>query len=78
MRVLGFAGLVLALAIVAYLVVSYVQEGTNVQEALRNISGTPATTGAVDPTKRGLQQRLAPILEQERQRVQETNKAAGQ
>jgi hypothetical protein len=78
MRVLGIAGLVLALAIVGYLVVSYLQEGTNVQEALRNISGTPATTGPVDPTKRGLDQHLAPILDQERQRVQETNKAADQ
>ncbi len=76
MRILGMAGLVLALAIVGYLVVSYLNQGTNVQEALRNAPGTPSTAGPVDPTKRGLEQRLAPILNQERQRVEETNKAA--
>jgi hypothetical protein len=32
----------------------------------------------VDVTKRGLEQRLAPTLDQERQRVQDTNKAASQ
>ncbi len=78
MRILGIAGLVLALAIVGYLVLSYLQEGANVQDALRSIPGTPSTAGPVDPTKRGLEQRLAPILDQERQRVQETNKAADQ
>ena len=78
MRILGIAGLVLALAIVGYLVVSYMREGARVQDTLRVLPGGPSASGPVDPTKRGLEQRLAPILDQERQRVQETNKAADQ
>jgi hypothetical protein len=78
MRVLGLAGLVLALAIVGYLVVSYVQQGGKVQESLQAIPGAPTASGPVDPTKRGLEKRLAPVLDQERQRVQETDRTADQ
>ena len=81
MKILGIAGLVLALAIVGYLVVSHLQEGTKIQETLRTPPGASGASGAaqpVDVTKRGLEQRLAPILDQERQRVQDTNKAASQ
>ncbi|MBI4840788.1 MAG: hypothetical protein HY803_06905 [candidate division NC10 bacterium] len=81
MRILGIAGLVLALALVGYLVVSYLQEGTKIQETLQTVPGSPGTGQAgqpVDLTKRGLDQRLAPVLDQERQRVQDANKAAGQ
>jgi len=78
MKILGIAGLVLALAILGYLVVTYFQEGSKVQETLRAVPGAPTASGPVDPTKRGLDQRLAPILDRERQRVQETNKAADQ
>lgn len=81
MRILGIAGLVLALAIVGYLVVSYLHEGTQIQETLQAVPGAPAASQPgqpVDVTKRGLEQRLAPVLDQERQRVQETNRAAGQ
>jgi hypothetical protein len=81
MRILGIAGLVLALAILGYLVVSYVQEGTRIQDALQTIPGAPGAaqpSQPVDLTKRGLEQRLAPVLDQERQRVQETDRAAGQ
>ena len=77
MRILGIAGLVLALAIMGYLVVSYLQGAGSAQEALRTVPGA-SPGGPVDPTKRGLEQRLAPVLDQERQRVEETNKAAGQ
>jgi hypothetical protein len=79
MRVLGVAGLVLALAIVAYLVVSYLQEETNIQEALENVPGAPSasrTGQPVDLTRRGLEQRMSPILERERKRVEEANRAA--
>jgi hypothetical protein len=75
MRILGIAGLVLTLAILGYLVVTYVQEGSKVQETLRSVPGAPTASGPVDATKRGLDQRLAPILDRERQRVQETNQA---
>lgn len=81
MRVLGIAGLVLALAIVGYLVVSYLQEGTKVQGTLQGVPGSPAAGQSgqpVDLTRRGLEQRLSPILEQERKRVQDANQAAGQ
>lgn len=78
MRILGIAGLVLALAIVGYLVVSSMREGASVQDTLRVLPGRPSAGGPVDPTRQGLEQRLAPILDQERQRVRETNKAADQ
>ncbi len=77
MRILGIAGMVLALAIVGYLVVTYLEDAGSTREALREVPGAPATE-PVDPTKRGLERRLAPILEQERQRVGETNKAAAE
>lgn len=79
MRVLGIAGLVLALAIVGYLVISYLQEGTKIQGTLQSVPGTPETSRSgqpVDLTRRGIEQRLSPILEQEQKRVQDANRAA--
>lgn len=81
MRILGIAGLVLALAVLGYLVVSYLQEGTKIQQTLQTAPGAagPGQAGQpADLTKRGLDQRLAPVLDQERQRVQDVNKATGQ
>jgi len=81
MRILGIAGLVLALAIVGYLVVSYLQEGTKIQGALQSVPGAPSASQSgqpVDLTRRGIEQRLSPILEQERKRVQDANRAADQ
>jgi len=77
MKVLGLAGLLLALAILGYLIVGYLGEAGKAQHALQAVPGaTPG--GPVDVTKSGLEQRLAPILDQERKRVEETNKATGQ
>jgi hypothetical protein len=77
MRVLGLAGLVLALAIVGYLIVGYLGEAGKAQDALQALPG--ASPGRpVDVTRRGLEQRLAPVLDQERQRIEATSKAAGQ
>jgi hypothetical protein len=81
MKILGIAGLVLALAIVGYLVVSYLQEGARIQETLRTAPGASGGSGATQPldvTRRGLERRLAPALDQERRRVQDTDKAASQ
>ena len=77
MRVLGLAGLVLALAIVGYLIVGYLGEAGKAQDALQTIPGTEPG-GPVDVTKRGLEQRLAPILDMERKRIEDASKAAGQ
>ena len=81
MRILGIAGLLLAVAMAGYLIVTYVGEVGRAQDALRTGPGGP--TGAergqpADLTKRGLEQRLAPILEQERKRVEEADKVSGQ
>ncbi len=78
MRILGVAGFVLALAIVGFLVVSYLHGGRSVPETLRSILGAPSASRPVDPTRKGLEQRLSPILDRERQRVEETNKAMNQ
>ena len=77
MKVLGLAGLVLALAILGYLIVGYLREAGKAQNALQAVPGSQPGRPA-DLTKRGLEQRLAPILDQERKRVEETTKAAGQ
>ena len=54
----------------------YTGEAGRAQEALRAVPGSPGGEQgqAVDPTKRGLEQRLAPILDQERKRVEDTNR----
>lgn len=77
MRVLGLAGLVLALAIIGYLIVGYLGEAGKAQDALQTIPGANPG-GPADVTKRGLEQRLAPILDLERKRIEDTSKAAGQ
>jgi len=76
MKVLGLAGLVLALAIIGYLIVGYLGEAGKAQDALQAVPGSKS--GPVDVTKSGLEQRLAPILDQERKRIEETSKAVGQ
>jgi hypothetical protein len=78
MRILGIAGLVFALAIVGYLVVTYLQEGTRLQGALQGVPGSSGEGQPADLTRRGLEQRLSPVLDQERKRVQDANRAAGQ
>jgi hypothetical protein len=81
MRILGIAGIVLALAICGYLVASYLHQGTKIQETLEAVPGASGAGQAgapADVTGRGLEQRLAPTLDQERQRVEQANKAASQ
>ena len=76
MRILGIAGLLLALAIVGYMIATYMQEAGRAHDALRSVPGSSAESRSGQPadmTKRGLEQRLAPILDQERKRVEETN-----
>jgi hypothetical protein len=77
MRILGLAGMVLALAIVGYLIVGYLGEAGKAQDALQALPGS-APGRPADVSRRGLEQRLAPILDQERQRIEATSKAAGQ
>jgi hypothetical protein len=78
MRVLGLAGLVLALAIVGYLIVGYLGEAGKAQDALQAMPGASPPGRPTDVTRRGLEQRLAPVLDQERQRIEATSKAVGQ
>jgi len=54
----------------------YTGEAGRAQDALRAVPGSAGGEKgqAVDPTKRGLEQRLAPILDQERKRVEDTNR----
>lgn len=76
MRILGLAGLVLALAIVGYLIVGYLGDVGKVQDALQTVPGSPPGQPA-DLTKGGLERRLSPILDQARQRAEDANNAAG-
>ncbi len=77
MRLLGVAGVLIALAIVGYLIVGYLGEAGKAQQALQSGPGSQAGQPA-DLTRKGLEQRLSPILDQERKRVEETTKAADQ
>jgi hypothetical protein len=80
MRVLGLAGLVLALALVGYLIVGYLGQAGKAQQSLETLPG-PADAGKTavpDLTRRGLEERLAPVLDAERKRVEEAGRAAGQ
>ena len=78
MRILGLAGLVLGLALIGYLVVAYLNEGTGIQATLDGgttpLGGEPAA-GPRDLTHRGLQQRLAPILDRAKERAEPTDLA---
>lgn len=76
MRVLGLAGLILALAIVGYLILGYLNEAGKAQDALQTLPGSRSAE-PLDPTRRGLERRLSPVLDQERRRIEETNRAAG-
>ncbi len=76
MRILGLAGLIVALAIVGYLVVGYLGELGTVQDTLQAPGAKPGQP--VDVTRRGLEERLSPVLDQERKRVEEAAKAANQ
>jgi hypothetical protein len=77
MRILGLAGLVLALAIMGYLILGYLGEAGRVHDTLGAIQAPrPGQPG--DLTRRGLEQRLSPVLDQERKRVEETSRAANQ
>ena len=76
MKVLALAGLVIALAIVGYLIVGYLGEAGKAHEALQAVPGSHGQPA--DLTKRGLEHRLSPVLDQERRRIEETTKAATQ
>jgi hypothetical protein len=48
------------------------------QGALQALPGASPPGSPADVTRRGLEQRLAPVLDQERQRIEATGKAVGQ
>jgi hypothetical protein len=75
MRIFGLAGVVLALAIVGYLILGYLGEAGKAKDALQTLPGS-SPGSPVDVTRRGIEQRVAPILDQERQRVEATSRAA--
>jgi hypothetical protein len=80
MRVIGLAGLVLALALVGYLIVGYLGQAGKAQQALETLPGAAGAgkSTAPDLTRQGLEERLAPVLDAERKRVEEAGRAAGQ
>ena len=75
MRILGLAGLLLALAVIGYLIVGYLGDIGKTQDALQAVPGSRQGQ-PVDVTRRGLEERLSPVLDPERKRVEETTKAA--
>ena len=80
MKAIGLAGLVLALALVGYLIVGYLGAAGKAQEALGTLPGSTSAGEPARPdvTRRGLEERLAPVLDLERKRVEEAGRTAGQ
>jgi hypothetical protein len=79
MRLLGLVGLVLGLALVAYLVLGYLNEGTRMQRTLQEEAAPAGETPAAartDLSRRGLEQRLAPTLDRAKERAEQTDRAA--
>jgi len=78
-RVLGLVGLVLGLALVAYLVLAYLSDTANIQ---RTLQGASAPTGQMpgaaptDLSRKGLEQRLSPILDRARERADQADRPA--
>jgi len=79
MRILGLAGLLLGLAIIGYVVVAYLNEATRVQATLdggTRAAGEAPRQSPRDLSRRGLEQRLSPILDGAKERAEQANRAA--
>jgi hypothetical protein len=77
MRVLGLFGLVLGLALVGYLVLAYLNDTASIQRTLQG-AGAPGAETAGAPTglgRKGLEQRLAPILDRAKERAAQADRA---
>lgn len=78
MRILGLAGLLLGLAILGYVVVAYLNEATRVRATLdggTRAAGEVPTQSSKDLSRRGLEQRLSPILDGAKERAEQANRA---
>jgi hypothetical protein len=78
MRILGLAGLVLGLALIGFLVVAYLNDATRIQTTLQGGADPPGGERAApsgELTRRGLEQRLAPVLDRARERAEQTDRA---
>jgi hypothetical protein len=79
MRVLGLVGLVLGLALVAYLVLAYLNDTASLQ---RTLQGTTAPAGqtqgaaSIDLGRKGLERRLSPALDRAKERAEQADRAA--
>ena len=79
MRLLGLVGLVLGLALVAYLVLTYLNEGSRIQGMLQGGAapvGESSAATRTDLSRKGLEQRLAPTLDRAKERAEQTDRAA--
>ncbi len=80
MRVLGLLGLVLGLAIVAYLVLAYLNDTASIQRTLQDAAAPAGQAPGAAPTdlsRKGLERRLSPILDRAKERAEQADRAAG-
>jgi ABC-type iron transport system FetAB permease component len=79
MRVLGLIGLLLGLALVAYLVLGYLNETASthrmLQEAAAPLGQAPGAA-PTDLSRKGLEQRLSPVLDRAKERADQADRAA--
>lgn len=79
MRILGLVGLVLGLALVAYLVLAYLNDTAHIQSTLRGgpgPAGQTSSTASNDLSRKGLEQRLSPILDRAKERAGQADQVA--
>jgi hypothetical protein len=79
MRVLGLVGLVLGLALVAYLVLGYLNDTASIQRTLQGDTapvGEAQSPARTDLSRKGLEQRLAPTLDRAKERAEQADRAA--
>ncbi len=77
MRVLGLVGLVLGLALVAYLVLAYLNDTASIQRTLQGATAPAGQDAApTDLSRKGLERRLSPVLDRAKERAEQADRTA--
>ena len=79
MRVLGLVGLVLGMALVAYLALAYLNDTASMQQTLQGATAPEGQTPRAAPTdlsRKGLEQRLSPVLDRAKERADQADRVA--
>jgi hypothetical protein len=79
MRLLGLVGLVVGLALVAYLVLGYLNDTASIRQTLQGDAGPLGQAPVAAPTdlsRKGLEQRLSGVLGRAKERADQADRLA--